>query len=272
VLVAHLSDCHLTVGALGAEPAAGLLRAIGAAAAVQPRPDVLVISGDLVEHGTLEEYEVLAEVLSRSPLPVHLATGNHDRRAPLLAVFAGSEHLPLPAGSSAGAGEVRHVVEHEDARVVLLDSLVEPGEDGSHVRGAGRLGPRQVAWLEEVLTERARTPTLLVLHHPPVRVGLPFLDGMGLLDAAALGEVVGRHPQVRGVLAGHVHRQVTGTLAGAVVSSAGSTFRQSALELSSDRPPGYVAEPTTFLLHRLDATGYVVHTVAVSHAGAVLAV
>jgi Icc protein len=103
-------------------------------------------------------------------------------------------------------------------------------------------------------------------------VGIPFLDGMGLLDAEELAEVVARHEQVRGVLAGHVHRQVTGMLAGAVVSLAASTFRQSALEMASDRPPGYLAEPTSFLLHSLDEAGYVVHTVAVSHAGAVLAV
>ncbi len=156
--------------------------------------------------------------------------------------------------------------------MVVLDSLVEPGPGGSDVRGAGRLGREQLRWLEGELGTRPRTPTLLVLHHPPIAVGIPFLDAMGLLDADDLREVLIRHAQVRGLLAGHVHRQVTGTLAGATVSLAPSTFRQSALEMAGDRPPGYLAEPTSFLLHSLDEAGYVVHTVAVSHAGAVLAV
>lgn len=65
---------------------------------------------------------------------------------------------------------------------------------------------------------------------------------------------------------------MTGTLAGAVVSLAPSTFRQSALVMADDRAPGYLVEPTSFLLHSLDEAGYVVHTVAVSHAGAVLGV
>jgi Icc protein len=272
MLIAHLSDCHLSAGALAAEPAAGLMRAIGRAAALQPQPDFLVISGDLVERGDAAEYEALRQVLAHSPLPVYLATGNHDRRAALLATFAGTEHLPAPAGDRPDDGQVRYVVEHDEARMVVLDSLVEPGQVGSHVRGAGRLGQAQLGWLDDVLAARAQTPTMLVLHHPPIAVGIPFLDGMGLLDAADLGEVVARHGQVRGVLAGHVHRQVTGVLAGAVVSLAASTFRQSALEMATDRPPGYLAEPTSFLLHCLDEVGYVVHTVAVSHAGAVLAV
>lgn len=272
MLVAHLSDCHLAAGALGAEPAAGLMRALGRAAALQPQPDLLVISGDLVERGDAAEYEALREVLAHSPLPVYLATGNHDSRAPLLAAFAGTGHIPAPAGDRRADGQVRYVVEHHDARMVVLDSLVETGQEGSRVPGAGRLGQAQLAWLDEVLAARAQTPTLLVLHHPPIAVGIPFLDGMGLLDAGDLREVVARYDQVRGVLAGHVHRQVTGVLAGAVVSLAASTFRQSALEMATDRPPGYLAEPTSFLLHSLDGVGYVVHTVAVSHAGAVLAV
>lgn len=202
MLVAHLSDSHLTSGVLGAEPAAGLVLAIGRAVALQPQPDVLLISGDLVERGTAEEYQVPREVLARSPLPVHLATGNHDRRVPLLATFAGTAHLPgLDPGRDAGAGRIRYVVEGAAARVVVLDSLVEPRTEDSGVRGAGRLGRDQLDWLEQSLDARPLTPTLLALHHPPIPVGIPFLDAMMLLDADDLREVLTRHGQVRGVLA-----------------------------------------------------------------------
>ena len=50
-----------------------------------------------------------------------------------------------------------------------------------------------------------------------------------------------------------------------------STFRQSALRLHDAKPPGYVVEPTSFLLHILDGASCVTHSVAISHAAAVSA-
>jgi 3',5'-cyclic AMP phosphodiesterase CpdA len=79
MLVAHVSDPHLTTGALGAEPVAGLHRALGRALGLQIRPDCVVITGDLTEHGTPAEYAVLHDVLERFPIPVHLASATTTR-------------------------------------------------------------------------------------------------------------------------------------------------------------------------------------------------
>jgi Icc protein len=49
-----------------------------------------------------------------------------------------------------------------------------------------------------------------------------------------------------------------------------STYRQAGLVMDSDDPPGYLAEPSGFLLHRLDGAGCVTHTVSVSHAAGAL--
>jgi hypothetical protein len=97
-------------------------------------------------------------------------------------------------------------------------------------------------------------------------VGIELLDGMRLQDGDALLDVVGSNPNVVRVMAGHVHRTVsTGLLA-----VAPSTYRQTGLVLDSDDPPGYLAEPTGFLLHMLSGATVVTHSVAVSHAGAQL--
>ena len=235
--IAHLSDPHLTTGPLGAAPATGLYRALGRVLTLDPRPDCVVITGDLVERGTAEEYQVLREVIDRFPLPLHLVAGNHDNPAILLAQFGNTRFL--------GAA-THYTVGHPGVTLVILDSA------------SGSLGPEQLTWLDRTLD--ATGPAVVCLHHPPIPVGIPFLDRQRLADGDRLADIVRRH-DVRRVLAGHVHRPVTAAFAGTILSTAPSTHLQSGLAMN-DTTPDYLTEPTSFLLHLDDVT----HTVPVSHA------
>ena len=286
VSLAHLSDPHITTGVLGGAPAVALRRALGRVLMLDPRPDCVVITGDLTDHGRPEEYEALREVLGRFPLPLHLVAGNHDDPAALRAAFAGTTFLgggtatddpdgPRAPNAVADASDAdgddvpapdahagHYVVRHPALTVAVLESKV-PGAPG------GRLGEAQLAWLDRTLRARPGTPAVVCLHHPPLPVGIPLLDGMRLADGPALAEVVARHPQVVRVLAGHVHRPVVAPFAGTVMATAPSTYLQSGLELGASAP-GYLPEPTSLLLHLLPdgSETWVTHTVAVSHAAA----
>src|SRR2546430_4055591 len=225
--MAHLSDLHLARGPLAAQPAAALADALARALALEPRPDCMVITGDLADTGHPDEYATLRAILRRCPVPVHLLPGNHDDPADLIARFGDTPFLGNGVSPS-------YAVEYPEATLVIANSWVQ----GSP---AGCLGPAQLAWIDQALASRPGVPAFVCLHHPPVPVGIPFLDGMILQDAARLAAVIGKHPYVVRVLAGHVHRDASALFAGALMTTAPSTFRPAALRLPDAEPPGYVA-------------------------------
>ena len=257
MLIAHLSDTHFQVGPLGALPVAGLNLALGRLLTLEPRPDCVVITGDLADTGNPAAYADLHAILDRCPVPVHLTTGNHDVPAAMVAEFGGTRYL-------AGGASAHYAVEYPHATIIAADSNI-PGSP------AGLLGPEQLSWIDAMLAARPAVPAFIALHHPPTAVGLPFLDGMRLNDGAELAAVVAKHANVSRILAGHVHRVISVPFAGSLVTTAPSTYRQSNLRLHDDAPPGYLDEPTGMLLHVLSGTDCATHTISVSHAGATLA-
>jgi 3',5'-cyclic AMP phosphodiesterase CpdA len=247
-LIAHLSDPHITIGPLAAQPAAGLQRALARVLALEPVPDCVVVTGDLVDRGRPEEYDALREIIERFPLPIHLVTGNHDAREALRAGL--------------GLAETSYTAQYPGFTVVVLDSLRPDLGD------AGLLGEEQLGWLDRALGGRPEAPALVCLHHPPVRVGIPGMDAIRLVDGPGLAEVLRRHPHVVRVLAGHLHRPVTAGFAGTVLSVAPSTYRQVDLGMRDDRPVAFVPEPAGFLLHRIEGAECVTHLVYTSHTAA----
>jgi hypothetical protein len=88
------------------------------------------------------------------------------------------------------------------------------------------------------------------MHHPPLSTGVPVWDELGLpaADRSALAEVVERHRQVRRLVAGHVHRTITGELAGRAVLTVPSTYVQARLDFCSEEIE-LAAEPAGFAVH-----------------------
>jgi 3',5'-cyclic AMP phosphodiesterase CpdA len=236
-LVAQISDPHLGADWDGEDPLPGLTAVVDAVMALPNRPDAVLLTGDLTDHGSATEYAAARGAIERIGAPVHPIAGNHDDRAALRAAFGLPGEGDAPVQWAANLGPLR---------LVGLDTTI-PGRDG------GALDADRLRWLDTELARAPDQPTLLAMHHPPLATGVAPWDAIGLPpeDRAALGRVLDGHPQVRRVVAGHVHQTITASIAGRPVLSIPSTYVQARLDFDAaeiDLAPG---EPRGFALHAL---------------------
>jgi 3',5'-cyclic AMP phosphodiesterase CpdA len=250
MLIAQISDTHVKPrGKLAmdrVDTAGHLARAVAHINSLRPAPDLVLVTGDLVDAGMAEEYAHLGDLLAPLAMPVYLIPGNHDLRDPLRQAFAG--HRYLPAGDF-----VQYVVEVGPLRLIALDTLT-PG--APH----GELCDRRLDWLEARLGESDR-PTILFMHHPPFECGLKVFDDTRLnVGAERLAAIVRLHPNVERILCGHVHRPIQVRWAGTIASVAPSTAHQATLDLAPDAPLMFSMDPPAVALHQWrPGTGLVTH-------------
>jgi 3',5'-cyclic-AMP phosphodiesterase len=224
-----------------------LARAVAALNALVPRPDVVVVTGDLVDHGEPAEYEHLRRLLAPLQMPVFVIPGNHDAREPLREAFRDGGYLPAE-------GYLQYSIEDYPLRLVALDTLI-PG------RHDGELCAERLGWLDAALAAQPARPTAILMHHPPFATGITYMDNFGLGNAAGLAEVVGRHSQIERILCGHLHRAIDRRFAGTVAGTAPSTAHQIRLNLVPAARISFVFEPPGYQLHLWQAeTGLVTHT------------
>jgi 3',5'-cyclic AMP phosphodiesterase CpdA len=234
-VLAQLSDPHIGATWTEDDPAAGLTAAVAWICSMRRPPDAVLVSGDLVQNGADAEYEQVRRLLAPLRSPLYVLPGNHDDRRGL------SRHFGVPG---AGGEPVQYSVDLGPLRLVVLDTT-RPGED------PGALDAERLGWLDAELATAPGQPTILAMHHPPLVTGVPGWDRFGLAaaDRHALGEVVERHPQVRRLVAGHVHRMIAAELAGRPVLTVPSTYVQLELDLEAQELALAPGEPSGLALH-----------------------
>lgn len=241
VLIAQISDLHIKAGGKlsyrQVDTLGALRKAISRLNSLSPRPDAVVITGDLVDFGNQEEYQTLQVALGALEIPYWLMVGNHDDRQAVRKVFAGQTELFQHHEF------IQWEAECGPLRLLALDSTV-PGEPQGELC-AGRLN-----WLEEKLEEQPSRATLVMLHHPPFISGIEHMDRQRLQNPQQLATVLEKHSQVERVLCGHLHRSMHVAFAGTVACSAPGVSHQVALDLHPDGPAHFCLEPAGFLLHR----------------------
>ena len=121
-------------------------------------------------------------------------------------------------------------------------------------------------WLTARLDEDADTPTLIIMHHPPVEVGIDWMnthaDEPWVQRFAA---TIANRPNITAILCGHLHRTITAPWQGTTVAICSSTAPQLALDLrpmdpeQPDNRPMIIADAPAYALHRWTEHGLVTH-------------
>lgn len=239
IVIAQISDLHVkrpgTLAYGKVDTAVALARCVAELNRLDSAPDLVVISGDLVDTPLQDEYDHLTKLLAPLALPFAAIPGNHDDRVLLRAAFPDQVYAP-----SGGALNMVHAVGEID--VVLIDSIV-PG--APH----GALDADTLRWLDATLAASAARPALLFLHHPPFVTGIAHMDAQNLRNAADLAAILRRHPRARLVAAGHVHRPTFTTFAGVAATICPAPNHAVALDLDARLPPSFRVEPPAFHLH-----------------------
>lgn len=265
MLVAQISDTHIVApGDLFRCPIQGtapdaerlsrefdtaqyLAAAVACLNELVPRPDIAVVTGDLVEHGAPDEYARLRQLLAPLRMPIFVIPGNHDCRPELRQAFRADGYLPAD-------GYLQYTIDDYPVRLVALDTVIP----GKH---AGTLCADRLGWLDRTLAAQPRRPTLILMHHPPFPTGITYMDNYGLDNAAALAEIVARHPQVERILCGHLHRAIDRRFAGTVAGTVPSTAHQVRLNLVPGARISFIFEPPGYQLHLWqDGSGLITHT------------
>jgi 3',5'-cyclic-AMP phosphodiesterase len=241
MIIAQISDTHIALDTPDADRRlADFARTIAHINALDPKPDVIVHTGDIVHNGRRDEYAEAVAVLADARAPVYVLAGNKDDRANLRAAFSAAGYL------TPGSGTIQYAIEGYPIRLLMLDTLSSSGNKGDFCAERAR-------HLIEMIDADPTRPIAVFAHHPPFEV-LVGPDRIHFEEMAAMERLRGalQHSgRVVGVFCGHVHRPTTGQVAhipATVATSLATTLRKGEY-------PAELKDRPIYLLHRFDPDG-----------------
>lgn len=211
------------------------------------KPDAVLVTGDLVDEGTAQEYEMVRTSLDRLDMPFFVLPGNHDDHATLRKVFSDHDYLPAD-------GPLNWEKDFGPFRVLALDSVVS-GQDG------GRIAAQSLDWLDERL-EDSNAETIVALHHPPFETQIRGMDAIRCENGYDLETILKKHSTVSRVICGHHHRAISRLWAGTMVMVAPSVAHQIALDFSERLIAQWVKEPPAYIMHNWEEPNGLVSHIA----------
>jgi len=182
-LIAHISDLHVSVSDFDEDIFMKAVTEIN-----NLKPDMVILTGDLTDHGYYKEFEQATRYLAMFESPLFAVPGNHDAR-----------NLGYQTFEELVGERSWKLTMDDDFTVIGLDSS-SPDEDKGHI------GTPQHMWLEHQLDECVinENCSIVALHHHIVPIPQTGRERNVLSDAGDILKTLTTH-EVDLVLSGHKH-------------------------------------------------------------------
>ena len=238
MIIAQISDTHIALDTPDADQRTwDLARTIADINALDPAPDLIVHTGDIVHSGRPDEYALAVSTLAKARAPVYVVAGNKDNRANLRDAFS-------PRGYLAPDSDfIDYAVDDYPVRLIALDTL-------SSSSNRGDFCTERLRHLIDLIDVETTKPVAVFTHHPPfvVTVGPHPLHFELPEPMFRLQQALQHSGRVIAVFSGHVHRPAAGhvgNIPASVVPCIATTLRK------GDYPAHMKSRPV-YHVHRFD--------------------
>jgi len=200
MIIAQISDTHIALdSADSSRRMHDFERTIADINALDPAPDVIIHTGDVVHNGREDEYAAAVRILAKARAPVYVIPGNKDDRANLRTAFSPRGYL------EPGSEFIQYAVEDYPVRLIAADTLNARSNKGDFCS-------QRAARLIDLIAAEKSKPVAVFAHHPPfeVKVGPePFnFESPEMMER--LQRTLQQSGKVIAVFSGHVHRGTAG--------------------------------------------------------------
>jgi 3',5'-cyclic AMP phosphodiesterase CpdA len=200
MIIAQISDTHLALDTADADQRIhDFALAIADINALDPAPDVIVHTGDIVHNGRPDEYAEAVAILAKARAPVYVLAGNKDNRANLRKAFSAPGYL------APDSPFIDHAIEDYPVRLIAVDTL-------SSASNKGDFCPERERRLIDMIDAETSKPIAVFAHHPPfkVTVGPDSINFETREIMDRLRQALQHSGRVVAVFSGHVHRGTAG--------------------------------------------------------------
>lgn len=199
--------------------------------------DAVIVTGDLTDFGTKEEYQRFREIMEPLTIPYLAIPGNHDDVSTMRYCFADKDWMPKN-------GPLNWGVEFADLAVIGLDTKVEGKEHGY-------LNEASLDFLRSRLTAARSSPVIVAMHHPPILTGIEKMDTQNLRESRELKSILSSYQGELRLVCGHVHRNIVAPFGKVICQIAPGVSHAVSIDLRVGAPNCLTKEPGGFLLHEM---------------------